>query len=85
MSTPTPEQIAAATTYLGIPTDDPDYPYEASPQLATAIADADTTAPPPGIDRQTWGQQTEHDRLEIAKFAAFLRSGRVVVRKDPQS
>lgn len=39
-----------------------------------AICDADDTRPPDGIDRPTWGQMTPNDRMEVARFASFLRA-----------
>lgn len=42
-------------------------------RVVAAIADADDTAPPPGIDRPTWGRMTPHDRMVLARFVALLR------------
>lgn len=54
--------------------DDDDRPELVPPdRIVDAVCDADTTKPPPGIDGPTWAGLTEHDRLEVARFAGFLR------------
>lgn len=60
--------------WLGMNDDAVNPDYVPNERIVNGVMDADTTKPPPGIDRHVWAGMTEDDRVQVARFAAFLRA-----------